>query len=82
MVHKLGVIGAGVIGRLRARTVHEDPRTTLTAVFAPDPAVAAASAVGGAVPVTTLEAFFKKACEALHSHPEDYEEVAIVCGGA
>ena len=31
---------------------------------------------------TTLEAFFKKACEALHSHPEDYEEVAIVCGGA
>ncbi len=79
MVHKLGVIGAGVIGRLRARTVHEDPRTTLTAVFDPDPAVAAASAVGGAVPVTTLEAFFEQPLDGvIISSPVHLHEAACV----
>ncbi len=30
---------------------------------------------------TTLEAFLKKACEALRSHPEDYDQVANECAG-
>lgn len=79
MVHKIGIIGAGVIGRLRARTVHANPRTTLTAVFDPDPSLAAASAGGGAIPVTSLDALFDQPLDAvIISSPVHVHEAAAV----
>lgn len=65
MVHKIGIIGAGVIGRLRARTVHANQQTTLTTVFDPDQALASAAAAGTATPVATLESFFAQPLDAV-----------------
>ena len=79
MVYKIGIIGAGVIGRLRARTVHANAQTALTAVFDPDLALAAAAAVGGAIPVTSLDALFDQPLDAvIISSPIHVHEAAAV----
>jgi predicted dehydrogenase len=79
MVHRIGLIGAGVIGRLRARTVHANAQTTLAAIFDPDPALAAAAAVGGAVPVTSLDALFDQPLDAvIISSPVHVHEAATL----
>lgn len=76
MTCKIGVIGAGVIGRLRARTVHEHPETSLTAVFDPDPAAARAAAGNGPAAVADLDLFFDQQLDAViisspvHVHEE------------
>ncbi len=76
MVYKIGIIGAGVIGRLRARTIHANPKTQLTAVFDPDQAAATRAVSGSAIPVTTLETFFEQPLDAViisspvHLHAE------------
>jgi predicted dehydrogenase len=44
---RFGVIGAGVIGRLRAQSIRTNPTTTLTAVFDPHPGAAERAAAGG-----------------------------------
>lgn len=65
-------------------TLHGHSAAVNHADFSPDGSLVVTAGRDSRAKVypTTLEAFFKKACEALHSHPEDYEEVAIVCGGA
>lgn len=55
---RIGVIGAaGVIGRLRARTVADNPGTTLVAVMDATDDAARSAVIGGARPVTDLRAF-------------------------
>jgi predicted dehydrogenase len=75
MIHRIGVIGAGVIGRLRIRTVQAHPGTVLAAVCEPSPG-AAGSIAGSAPVVATLEAFFDEPMDAViisspvHLHAE------------
>lgn len=65
MTVRIGVIGAGVIGRLRAATIRDNPATELAAVFDPVPA-AAERVAGGTVPaVDSLEAFFESGMDAV-----------------
>ena len=57
-VLKVGVAGAGVMGRNHARVLSDIRDVELTHVFDPDPAVAeGVAAAYGASPVTTAEAF-------------------------
>ena len=57
-VLKVGVAGAGVMGRNHARVLSDIRGVELTHVFDPDPAVAeGVAAAYGASPVTTAEAF-------------------------
>lgn len=59
MTIRIGVIGAGRIGRLRAATVQSHPQTTLAAVCDVQQATAAAAAQGSsAVVCTTIDQFF------------------------
>lgn len=76
MTLRIGVIGAGVIGRLRAATVHANPATTLAAVFDVDEAAArAATGASGAVVTTSLEQFFAVAMDAvIVSSPIQFHE--------
>lgn len=54
---RIGVVGAGVIGRLRAQSILDNPATELAAVFDPSETAATAAAAGRAPTVSTLEAF-------------------------
>jgi WD40 repeat protein len=62
-------------------TLHGHSAAVGSADFSPDGrlVVTASRDSGAKVYPTTLEAFFKKACEALRSHPEDYDQVAAEC---
>ncbi len=62
-------------------TLHGHSAALSAAEFSPDGAqvVTAGRDSHAKVFPTTFEAFFKAACEALRSHPEDYEEVAADC---
>ena len=64
-------------------TLHGHSAAVSFADFSPDGAMVVTAGRDSRAKVypTTLEAFFKKACEALRSQPEDFEEVARVCGG-
>ena len=64
-------------------TLHGHSAAVSFADFSPDGALVVTAGRDSRAKVypTTLEAFFKKACEALRSHSEDFDEVAIVCGG-
>ncbi|HPF62547.1 MAG: Gfo/Idh/MocA family oxidoreductase [Gemmatimonadetes bacterium] len=78
MIVRIGVIGAGVIGRLRIATVQAHPGTTLAAVF--DPAAGAAeAAAGGAPTATTLDAFFAHEMDAviISSPVQHHDEAAL-----
>jgi Predicted dehydrogenases and related proteins len=62
---RMGVAGAGVMGRNHARVLTDIRDVTLTALFDPDPAVADGVAeVYGATGVTTLEAFIETGLDA------------------
>jgi predicted dehydrogenase len=55
---RIGVVGAGVIGQLRARSIREHPATRLAAVFDPSAEAATkATADSGAPSMTTLGSF-------------------------
>lgn len=57
---RVGVIGAGTIGRVRADSVRGNPATTLVAVCDVVPAAAAAAVAGSsAVAVSDIDAFFR-----------------------
>jgi predicted dehydrogenase len=77
---KIGVVGGGVVGCMRARSVIEDPETELVAVFDLAEAAGKAAAAGSTARVTTsLEAFLD--CEmdaAIVSTPPKYHEEACV----
>lgn len=72
---RIGVVGAGVIGKLRAQTIRDNPATELAAVCNIVPEAAAAAA-GGAPAVTELERFLDLPMDAvivsspLHLHDE------------
>lgn len=62
---RMGVAGAGVMGRNHARVLTDIRDVTLTALFDPDPAVADGVAeVYGTTGVTTLEAFIETGLDA------------------
>lgn len=74
---KFGLIGAGKIGQLRARTVRENPETSLVAVLDVNPASAAsASATSGAKVCGSLSEFMDVPMDAvivsspIHLHEE------------
>jgi predicted dehydrogenase len=73
---RIGVVGAGVIGRLRAQTIRDNPDTQLVAVCDVVPAAAAAAAGSDAVAVTDLARFLEQPMDAvivsspLHLHDE------------
>ena len=81
-------IGTALLAALGDRPVHgtwafgDLPAAVSFADFSPDGAMVVTAGRDSRAKVfpTTLEAFFKKACEALRSQPEDFEEVARVCG--
>ena len=50
MTLRIGVIGAGVIGKLRARTIQANPDTLLAAVLDPAPEAAKTAAAGTGPP--------------------------------
>ena len=64
-------------------TLHGHSAAVSFADFSPDGTMVVTASRDSRAKVypTTLEAFFKKACETLRSHPEDYEQVADVCSG-
>jgi predicted dehydrogenase len=77
MTLRIGVVGAGVIGTLRARTIQDSPDTELVAVCDVVPAAAAAAVAGtGARAVGTLAEFLEIPMDAvivsspLHRHDE------------
>lgn len=76
MTLRIGVVGAGYMGALRAATVRAHPGTTLIAVCDVDPQLATAAAGSDAVAVTSLDACFEHPVDALivsspvHLHEE------------
>ena len=78
MTIRIGVIGAGVIGRLRAMTIASSPSTTLAAVCDVVPGLAA-SAAGSAPAVGDLDAFFAHPMDAvvISSPVHLHEEAAV-----
>ena len=64
-------------------TLHGHSAAVSFADFSPDGALVVTAGADSRAKVypTTLAAFFQKACEALRSHPEDYDEVARECDG-
>lgn len=77
---RFGVVGAGVIGRLRAQSVHEQPGADLVGVFDPsrEAAEAAVQGTGGRV-VPSLEALLAEGLDVLIvSSPVHHHEEACV----
>lgn len=78
MIIRIGVLGAGVIGRLRIATVRANPATSLVAVCDPAPGAAAAVA-GDATASTTLDDFLAQEMDAvIISSPVHYHAEAAV----
>ena len=77
---RFGIVGAGVIGQLRAQSIKEHPSTDLVAVLDPS-AAAAAKAVAGtsARAVSTLDEFLKIEMDAVivSSPPHLHEESCL-----
>ena len=66
MTMKIGVVGAGIIGQLRADTLRSNPRTSLAAVCEVVPESAARAAAGSSAVVTAdLDAFFRVPMDAI-----------------
>ncbi len=79
---RIGVVGAGVIGRLRARSVRQNPHTDLVAVMDVSQQEAEGVAAGtGALATTELERFLDTDMDAVivSSPPHVHEEA---CAGA
>lgn len=77
---KIGVIGAGVIGGLRARSIRENPHTELAAVFDLDAATAAKAVAGtNAQAFTDLARFMDAEMDAVvvSSPPAFHEEACV-----
>jgi predicted dehydrogenase len=76
---RIGVIGAGTIGQLRARTIRDSGATTLAAVCDVAPEAARAAAAGQAAVVSDLEAFFDVPMDAvvISSPIQLHEEQAL-----
>jgi WD40 repeat protein len=64
-------------------TLHGHSAAVSFADFSPDGSLVVTAGADSRAKVypTTLAAFFQKACEALRSHPEDFDEVARECEG-
>jgi len=77
---RIGIVGAGLIGQLRARTVREHPSTHLAAVLDPSPeAVGRAVAGSGATACSELAGFLDRAMDAvIVSSPVHFHEEACV----
>lgn len=77
---RIGVVGAGVIGRLRARSVWQNARTTLVGVMDPSPGAAQRVTTGTtARPVSDLEALLDLGLDAvIVSSPPHVHETACV----
>jgi predicted dehydrogenase len=76
---RIGVIGAGVIGRLRAATINDHPRTTLTSVCDPAPGAAESLAGSGAAASAELSQFFDQPMDAVVvSSPVQFHEEACL----
>ena len=77
---RIGVVGAGVIGQLRARSIRENPRTSLAAVMDPS-AESAQRAVAGssARALTRLDEFLDTEMDAVivSSPPHVHEEACL-----
>ncbi len=73
---RFGIVGAGVIGQLRAQSIKENPSTELVAVLDPSPAAAATAAGSAARAVANLEEFLSVDMDAVivsspvHRHEE------------
>ena len=79
MTLRVGVVGAGTIGRLRAQTVRSNPATTLSVVCDVESVAAAATAGADAVAVTNLDACLAQPLDALIvSSPVQLHEEACV----
>lgn len=77
---RIGVVGAGVIGQLRARTIRENPRTELAAVLDPARDAAERAVSGsGARAITRLEEFQDVPMDAVivSSPPHVHEEACL-----
>jgi predicted dehydrogenase len=77
---RIGVIGAGVIGQLRARSIREHPGTSLAAVLDPSAESAArAAANSGAPALTDLQRFFDVPMDAvvISSPPHVHEGAGL-----
>ena len=81
---RIGILGAGVIGQLRARSVHQHPATTLAAVYDPVPAAAERAVAGTAAkPITDLAAFLDLDLDAVFvSSPVQFHEEACLAAFA
>jgi predicted dehydrogenase len=80
MTIKCGVVGAGIIGRLRAESLRDNPGTTLAAVCDVVPESAAAAAKGSdAVVAPNLDAFFRVPMDAvvISSPIQNHEEACL-----
>lgn len=76
---RIGVVGAGVIGRLRAATVREHPDTTLVAVVDPDPEAAARVAGADATSLAELDRLWEVPLDAvIVSSPVQFHAQACV----
>jgi predicted dehydrogenase len=76
---RIGVIGAGKIGAMRAQTLRANPETEIAAVF--DINEAAAREIAGAAPAaTSLAAFFETPMDAvvISTPPHLHEEAALM----
>lgn len=79
---RIGVIGAGKIGTLRAETIKNNPSTELAAVFDVSAQLAQGAVAGtGAKPVASLEAFLDTPMDAaiISTPPHLHEEAAVAC---
>jgi predicted dehydrogenase len=76
---RIGIVGAGVIGRLRAQSVRASTATKLLAVADPDGAAAKRLAGGDAVAVTELDRLWDQPLDAvIVSSPVQYHAEACV----
>ena len=77
---RIGVVGAGVIGQLRAQSIREHPQTTLAAVMDVSAEAAAKAAQGTSAPTgTDLEKFLDTDMDAVivSSPPHVHEEACV-----
>jgi predicted dehydrogenase len=81
---RIGIVGAGTIGQLRARSIHQNPATTLAAVYDPSSAAAGRAVAGtGARAVTELTALLDLDLDAVFvSSPVQFHEEACLAAFA
>ncbi|HEX2675840.1 MAG TPA: Gfo/Idh/MocA family oxidoreductase [Polyangiales bacterium] len=77
---RIGVVGAGVIGQLRAQSIKENPATQLAAVFDVSPHSAQTAVAGSSAPaLTNLQQFLDTPMDAVvvSSPPHVHEEACV-----